>query len=48
MVANFVKGIPAKSGTDYRTAWINHTHAGQNEIKMFDDAVYNYRVNNNL
>lgn len=48
MVANYVKGIPAKSGTDYRTAWITHTHAGEAEIKMFDDAVHNYRVNNNL
>ena len=48
MVANYVKGIPAKSGSDYRTAWITHTHAGEAEIKMFDDAVMNYRINNNL
>lgn len=48
MVANYAQGIPAKSGEDYRTAWINFTHAGVNEIAMFDDAVINYRVNNNL
>lgn len=48
MVANYVKGIPAKSGADYRTAWITMTHAGQKEIAMFDDAVVNYKVNNNL
>lgn len=48
MVANYVRNIPAKSGEDYRTAWIKFTHAGANEIKMFDDAVMNYRVNNNI
>ena len=48
MVAHYAQGIPAKSGEDYRTAWINFTHAGVNEIAMFDDAVINYRVNNNL
>jgi hypothetical protein len=48
MVDHYVKGIPAKSGEDYRTAWINFTHAGVNEIAMFDDAVINYRINNNL
>lgn len=48
MVDNYVRGIPAKSGEDYRTAWINFTHAGVNEIAMFDDAVVNHRVNNNL
>lgn len=48
MVAHYVRGIKAKSGEDYRTAWINYTHAGQKEIAMFDDAVVNYRINNNL
>ena len=48
MVAYYARGIPAKSGEDYRTAWINFTHAGEREIAMFDDAVMNYRVNNNL
>ena len=48
MVDHYARGVPAKSGEDYRTAWINFTHAGVNEIAMFDDAVINYRVNNNL
>ena len=48
MVANYVQGIPSKTGTDYRTAWINFTHAGAEQIAMFDDMVYQYKVNNNL
>ena len=48
MVANYVQGIPSKTGQDYRTAWIMNTNAGPREIAMFDDAVVNYRVNNNL
>lgn len=39
MIDCYVKGIPAKNGGDYRTAWINFTHAGPNEIAMFDRAV---------
>ena len=39
MIDCYVKGIPAKDGGDYRTAWINFTHAGPNEIAMFDKAV---------
>ena len=48
MVGYYAQGIPAKSGEDYRTAWINYTHAGQREIAMFDDAVVNYKINNNI
>ena len=48
MVANYAQGIPSTSGQDYRTAWIANTNAGEREIAMFDDAVSNYRVNNNL
>ena len=48
MVANYAQGIPAKSGEDYKIAWINFTNAGAKEIAMFDDAVVNYKVNNNL
>lgn len=48
MVANYVTGVPSKSGEDYRTAWINATNAGEREVAMFDDAVVNYRTNNNL
>lgn len=48
MVANYAQGIPSKTGQDYRTAWIMNTNAGIKEIAMFDDAVVNYRINNNL
>ena len=48
MVAKYAQGIPSKTGEDYRTAWINFTHAKEEHIKMFDDAVVNYRINNNL
>ena len=48
MVANYVQGIPSTTGQDYRTSWIANTNAGEREIAMFDDAVMNYRVNNNL
>ena len=48
MVAKYCKGILSQSGADYRTAWINFTHAGEREIAMFDEMVYQYRVNNNL
>lgn len=48
MVAKYCQGISSKSGEDYRTAWINFTHAGEEQIAMFDDMVMQYRVNNNL
>lgn len=48
MVANYAQGIPSTTGQDYRTAWITNTNAGEAEIAMFDDAVINYKVNNNL
>ena len=48
MVANYVQGIPSTTGQDYRTAWIMNTHAGEREIAMFDDAVVNYKINNNI
>lgn len=43
MVENYVHGVPTKTGEDYRTAWINYTHAGEEEIKMFDYAVWQYK-----
>lgn len=46
MVANYVHGIPSKSGTDYRSAWISFTNAGEREIEAFDMAVSNYIDNN--
>ena len=42
MVENYVHGVAAKNGGDYRSAWINYTHAGDAEIAIFDDAVRAY------
>ena len=43
MIENYVHGVKSKSGEDYRTAWINFTHAGVNEIQIFDQAVIAYK-----
>ena len=42
MVENYVHGVAAKDGGDYRTAWINYTHAGEAEVAIFDNAVDAY------
>lgn len=42
MVENYVYGIAAKDGGDYRNAWINYTHAGEAEVAIFDKAVQEY------
>lgn len=42
MVENYVHGVAAKDGGDYRTAWINYTHAGEAEVAIFDQAVDAY------
>ena len=42
MVENYVHGVAAKDGSDYKTAWINYTHAGEAEIAIFDQAVQDY------
>lgn len=42
MVENYVHGVASKDGGDYRTAWINYTHAGEAEIAIFDQAVDAY------
>lgn len=42
MVENYVHGVAAKDGGDYRTAWINYTHAGDAEVAIFDQAVQSY------
>ena len=44
MVENYVHGVMSKSGEDYRTAWINYTHAGAEEVKLFDKAVEDYKM----
>lgn len=48
MAAKYAQGIPSTTGEDYRTAFINFTHAGAEQIAIFDDMVYQYRINNNL
>lgn len=48
MAARYAQGIPAQTGEDYRTAWINFTHAGAEQIAIFDEMVYQYKVNNNI
>ena len=48
MAARYAQGIQAQTGEDYRTAWINFTHAGAEQIAMFDEMVYQYKVNNNI
>lgn len=42
MVENYVYGVAAKDGGDYRTAWINYTHASPSEYAIFDNAVQDY------
>lgn len=42
MVENYAHGVPTTTGEDFRTAWINYTHAGEQEIIMFDQAVIAY------
>ena len=44
MVQNYANGVHTKTGEDYRTAWINYTHAGEEDIRMFDQAVNDYLV----
>lgn len=48
IVRAYAKGIPTKSGGDYRETWIQTTHAGQEQIAQFDRDVENYKMENNL
>ena len=36
VVRKYVQGMPAVDGRDYRTVWAEMTHAGAQELKMFD------------
>ena len=38
----YAKGIPAKDGRDYRSAWIEQTHAQDEQIAIFDRDVEDY------
>ena len=45
----YVKGVTAKSGSDYKTEWIKQTNAGAEQIAQFDidaDAYVNNNINN--
>lgn len=42
VVECYAKGIPTKTGGDYRQTWIETTHAGKAEIAKFDEDVDNY------
>lgn len=47
IIESYVKGIKAKSGSDYRTEWAKQTNAGEEELRQFDLDVDLY-VNNNI
>ena len=48
IIKNYCMGIPAKDGSDYRTAWARMTGAGKSELLMFDAHVQDYMKVNNL
>lgn len=48
IVALYCKGVMSKDGSDYKTAWIKQTHAGDAQVNQFDIDVDTYKVNNNL
>lgn len=46
VIALFAKGATAKDGRDYRSNWIDLTHAGEKEIAQFDIDVDSYITEN--
>lgn len=48
IIKNYCIGVPAKDGSDYRTAWARMTGAGKSELLMFDAHVQDYKKINNL
>ena len=48
IIRAYANGIPTKTGGDYRTTWIQTTHAGQEEISKFDKDVEDYKIANNI
>ena len=48
IIQAYALGRPTKTGGDYRTAWIQTTHAGKEEIEKFDHDVDNYKIAANL
>ena len=48
IVEAFAQGRPTKTGGDYRTTWIETTHAGAEQVEKFDHYVENYRLATNI
>ena len=48
IVDAYARRMPTKTGGDYRQTWIDTTGAGPNEIAMFDKAVVEHMVRNNI
>ncbi len=48
IVEAYAMGRPTKTGGDYRTAWIEMTNAGQEEIAKFDHDVENVKIANGI
>ena len=48
IIKAYAEGRKTKTGGDYRTTWINMTHADTEHISEFDHNVENYRIANNL
>lgn len=48
IIKAYAEGRKTKTGGDYRTTWINMTHADIEHINEFDHNVENYRIANNL
>ena len=44
IVEAYAKGIPTKTGGDYRQTWMEMTNAGPGELAKFDNDVENYRI----
>lgn len=47
-IAGAATGRKNVEGVPCRKAWIDFTHAGKKEIKAFDEAVAEYKINNNI
>lgn len=48
IIQAYATGKLTKTGGDYRTTWIETTHADKEHIAKFDHDVENYRIANNL
>lgn len=46
IVEKYAKGVPTKTGGDYKQTWIEVTHAGAEQIEKFDHDVDNWRAAN--